>query len=391
MTKIRFYSNFPLEFMGGGERTGIALANHFGAEGHDVEYISDLSYSGIERIGREEVSDFVRHFRYSREHFRSYSALTAGGMLARRLPGVAEMHQDVVHIILIDRVPPATFLALLKERGLRVLFLCFGLALDSRLPPDPAAATFQIYQRTTLALFAVLRNAPNVHFQVLSILTKERLRSLGIPRERIHFIPSGVEPMPDASPIDDELFRILFIGRMEKVSKGLRLLSQVLDRLEELRLPDALISVVGSGKDAGVVARRQRSNRVEFLGFVSEREKATLLRRTQVLLVTSFLEPYSLVVAEGLMAGAFVLSSPASGPSSIVLLNEEYGKVLPYNPDEFVRNVVTRYRLWKQSSDHLISDRLARRNSSAEILSEKEMFRKYDSLLLEFTRRVPTV
>jgi glycosyltransferase involved in cell wall biosynthesis len=381
---VRFYGTYPLEFMGGGESTSIFLANYLGENGWSVKFLADSKYSGVTRVSVEAVMERVRSFEYARLPFESRSPLASLGLL-RRTPRIEDMPPEYVHLILIDRVPPSTFLADLKRKGLRVLFLLYGIALDYQLPPNPAAAAYEFAQRANLARFGAVRSAPSIHFQVLTGAQSQFLSDVGIPADRIHLIRSGVRiPTGEGGP-DDATFRVLFMGRMERVSKGVSLLRQVARLLQVGSSHDVELTMIGSGRDSARIATDHFGGRVRYEGYVTDFRRAELLREAQVLISTSYLEPFSLVVAEAIVNGVYVLTTPASGPASIVNLDRGFGEVLDFSPETFVKRIQARCERWRSSPDHLSTERKERRQTGARWLSEAEMCRRYEDLLSNLT------
>ncbi|MEU3449801.1 glycosyltransferase family 4 protein [Streptomyces thermolilacinus] len=102
-----------------------------------------------------------------------------------------------------------------------------------------------------------------------------------------------------------------FIGRIDEPRKGLPVLMRALPKIFEAR-PEARLLVAGRGDEeeavASLPARMRR--RVEFLGMVSDEDKARLLRSVDVYVAPNTGgESFGIILVEALSAGAPVLAS----------------------------------------------------------------------------------
>lgn len=102
-----------------------------------------------------------------------------------------------------------------------------------------------------------------------------------------------------------------FIGRIDEPRKGLPVLMRALPRILTER-PDARLLVAGRGDEEEAVASlpRELRSRVEFLGMVSDEDKARLLRSVDVYVAPNTGgESFGIILVEALSAGAPVLAS----------------------------------------------------------------------------------
>ena len=129
-------------------------------------------------------------------------------------------------------------------------------------------------------------------------------------------IPNGVavahfataDPMP-GYPRDGPT--IGFIGRFDEPRKGMEVLIAALDMLVPER-PDLRLLVAGRGDAADLAARLPRSlaGRVEFLGTVSEADKASLLRSVDVYCAPNTGgESFGVILLEAMAAGTPIVAS----------------------------------------------------------------------------------
>ncbi|MFF1512103.1 glycosyltransferase family 4 protein [Streptomyces sp. NPDC058326] len=102
-----------------------------------------------------------------------------------------------------------------------------------------------------------------------------------------------------------------FIGRIDEPRKGLPVLMRALPRILTER-PGARLLVAGRGDEEEAVASlpRELRSRVEFLGMVSDEDKARLLRSVDVYVAPNTGgESFGIILVEALSAGAPVLAS----------------------------------------------------------------------------------
>ncbi|MGW7418074.1 glycosyltransferase family 4 protein [Streptomyces sp. NPDC054863] len=127
-------------------------------------------------------------------------------------------------------------------------------------------------------------------------------------------IPNGVDVdfFAKAEPKEEWQGRTLgFIGRIDEPRKGLPVLMRALPRILAER-PDTRLLVAGRGDEKEAVASlpEEMRSRVEFLGMVSDEDKARLLRSVDVYVAPNTGgESFGIILVEALSAGAPVLAS----------------------------------------------------------------------------------
>ncbi len=102
-----------------------------------------------------------------------------------------------------------------------------------------------------------------------------------------------------------------FIGRIDEPRKGLPVLMKALPKIFAER-PDARLLVAGRGDEEEAVASLppEMRSRVEFLGMVSDEDKARLLRSVDVYVAPNTGgESFGIILVEALSAGAPVLAA----------------------------------------------------------------------------------
>lgn len=196
-----------------------------------------------------------------------------------------------------------------------------GGSLASRSKTRAKALLEQVvYQRATRCI-------------VLSSSFRDVLnRDYGVPLERIHQVPGGV----DASRYDTGLTRsearekmgwpddrpvVLAVRRLVR-RMGLE---DLVSAMVEVRrqVPEALLLIAGKGVLAGDLEARVRSlnleGNVKMLGFVADEDLPVAYRAADLSIVpTAALEGFGLVAVESLASGTPVLVTPVGGLTEVV-------------------------------------------------------------------------
>ncbi|WP_413806142.1 glycosyltransferase family 4 protein [Streptomyces sp. OE57] len=127
-------------------------------------------------------------------------------------------------------------------------------------------------------------------------------------------IPNGVDVdfFADAEPKEEwQRETIGFIGRIDEPRKGLPVLMRALPKVFEAR-PGVRLLIAGRGDEKEAVSDLPAPlrERVEFLGMVSDEDKARLLRSVDVYIAPNTGgESFGIILVEAMSAGAAVLAS----------------------------------------------------------------------------------
>jgi glycosyltransferase involved in cell wall biosynthesis len=149
------------------------------------------------------------------------------------------------------------------------------------------------------------------------------LRGWGVPAERVHVVPCGVEidrfrPDGPAYPRSD-LRRLLYLGRLVE-RKGV---DAVVEALADIPGTELLIAGgpprdrLGGDPDVrrlrAAVARAGVADRVTFLGRTAHGEVPALIRSADVVVSVPWYEPFGIVPVEAMACGVPVAASPVGG------------------------------------------------------------------------------
>ncbi len=170
------------------------------------------------------------------------------------------------------------------------------------------------------------------------------LRADGIDEERLHVIPSGVNPDLFAGPFDDPFPdiprpRVVFVGRLT-APKGVRTLVQA---AALLRTPGVHILLVGDGPDRGALKalcqRLKLEERVHFTGFVPHDVVPAILAHVDLLVLPSLYEELGSVLLEGMQAGLPIIASRTGGIPDVIQDGENGLLVEPCNAVELAQAI----------------------------------------------------
>ncbi|HLE47389.1 MAG TPA: glycosyltransferase family 4 protein [Candidatus Thermoplasmatota archaeon] len=165
-----------------------------------------------------------------------------------------------------------------------------------------------------------LRRVTNV--LVPTSFDERRFTELGVPRERIHVVPSGVDEAAFSSHepltpegVDPKWGFLLFLGRLHE-EKGLD------DLLEGFRVAEIRSHLVIAGRDEGMAqacrSRAEEDRRIHVWTDFTQDEKWGLLEACRGLVLPSRHEGQGIVVAEAWAKGKPVVCSRAGALPSVV-------------------------------------------------------------------------
>ncbi len=169
-----------------------------------------------------------------------------------------------------------------------------------------------------------------VDFQAVSVSTRDDLVSRGIPAERIRVIYNGVDVeslTPDQNarsitPLFSYLGRLKRYKRVDVVIKAFALLDAREARLE----------IAGKGDDRdrleALIGSLNIEDRVRFLGYITEKEKRELLRRSWATVLASPKEGWGISNLESAACGTPVIAADSPGIRESVV-DGETGFLVP--------------------------------------------------------------
>ena len=156
--------------------------------------------------------------------------------------------------------------------------------------------------------------------------------------ERIQIIPNGIDLNKYKRRAKQPSNKtILYIGRLEK-RKGVRNLIKAYRQLVKIE-PDATLTIVGDGPERlklEALVDNWGLKGVEFLGFVSEAQKLSLLNNSSVFCSPAlFGESFGIVLLEAMARGVPVIAGDNPGYSSLMKGQGAVSLVNPRHSKEF--------------------------------------------------------
>jgi glycogen synthase len=163
-----------------------------------------------------------------------------------------------------------------------------------------------------------LQNADRV-IAVSEHLKRQLAERYGIQPEKVRVIYNAVRPSQRLAPLSGRRKIVLYLGRLAAM-KGVDTFLRAAARVATTN-PDALFVVAGEGPEFSrlliLAAHLGVSDRVLFLGKVTEEERASLLASASVFVLPSVVEPFGIAAAEAMAAGIPAIVSKTSGIAEI--------------------------------------------------------------------------
>jgi glycosyltransferase involved in cell wall biosynthesis len=173
-----------------------------------------------------------------------------------------------------------------------------------------------LHRRITAVKDAEISQAD--HILTVSELARRSYLEAGVPPERVHCVPLGVEvdlfSPPEAPAGEGTTF--VFAGAASRV-KGLDLLLEAFARVHSAE-PETRLLVIGSAGDASSLLGPPVPAGVTVLGPLPQAEVAARFAAADCLVLPSRNESFGMVVPEALAAGLPVLVSDRAGAAELV-------------------------------------------------------------------------
>lgn len=331
------------------------LARALQDDGHRVRALTYYAKSSPMIDDHHALIDGTTVHRLRREGFFAPGMV---GWIARDRPDVAHVHH------LSNRLS-ALALPAYHARRVPVVFSPYGILHDPELVVDTdrpldtpmrkerirasVVASARVHGlrkgASVWALHRPLFVADAIH--AMSRHEKEILIELGIPAERITFIPVGIDATLLASPepvARADCPTVLFLGQV-KYRKGWDVLMRAIPHVIA-RIPEAQFVFAGhTGRDRAdfdaLIAELGIADAIRALGRVSESEKVRLLRSAWLLTLPARYEGFGIPLVEAMMVGTPVITTDVPACNEIVR-NERNGLVVPPNDPYMLADAIVR-------------------------------------------------
>ncbi len=163
---------------------------------------------------------------------------------------------------------------------------------------------------------------------VLSPYWQEVL-STRVPEEKIRVLPNAIDPGEYSPAFETDPQHVVFVSNLVK-RKGVTELAGAVEELldgNDERVTDVRVSIAGSGPLAGrIEALADQYDAVEYLGYVSEREKQTLLDSGSIFVLPAYAEGLPIALLEGMAGGNAAVSTTVGSIPEVI--DEENGLLI---------------------------------------------------------------
>ena len=236
----------------------------------------------------------------------------------------------------------------------------------------PETALKRILRRITIILYKLL-NLKNVYIYNENSIESFLLKGIGIKTYELR--PLVNKNINCYSFRKNKQFTIFFLGPVEK-RKGADNLFKL---LKECRNRDILFIIAGKiSKDYIELAKSFSCENIQFLGKIDEETKEKLLFCSDLGLMLSLAESYSLVTREMLMHGLPLITTwtPATA------IYGDYGIFLANGFKELYKKVLILQKEWLNSYDNYIKHREYILKKANTIFNKKDLEREFLCIFL---------
>ena len=182
----------------------------------------------------------------------------------------------------------------------------------------------------------LLKHLANLYISISRQMTEDLLK-LGINRNKIVYLPNGVDTNLFAPQGQKEDNLLLYVGRLD-ANKGLHVLVKSLRHLEK----SVRLAIIGPASwdrkyylDVleSIKKENQRGkHRITYLGALDQPEVAKWCQKASILILPSFYEAFPVVILEALSCETPVIATPVGGIPELVRDYENGFLIPPNNP-----------------------------------------------------------
>lgn len=158
----------------------------------------------------------------------------------------------------------------------------------------------------------------------------EEVLSTRVPEEKIRVLPNAIDPSGYSPDFETDPQHVVFVSNLVErkgVTELTGAIEDLLDGNERLDPADVRISIAGSGPLAGDIEElADRYDAVEYLGYVSEREKRALLDSGSIFVLPAYAEGLPIAMLEGMAGGNAIVSTTVGSIPEVI--DEENGLLI---------------------------------------------------------------
>ena len=287
--------------------------------------------------------------------------------------------EDVVSLIFLRRVPPRSILRQLEKSNSKVIFCLHGVALEEIRITNPLIIAHQLLMRMQLRNLAhYARN--NIFVQSLLPTLTSYLVLHGADQKNVFTIENQLQSEVSFPERNDEEFNVTFIGRMEDLQKGIKRLKKIIKIVQKFD-KSIKFNIIGTGKDSAILDGL--SGDVRIHNGIDDQHKNEIIASSNLALITSNLEPYSLVALEFLTSGVPVVVTPTSGPKHILSKDKSFGKVVSFSAKPLAKSIVDYYQEWERDKGLYFSKRKDLFYNARRMFNLNDMLESYKNLIFQ--------
>ena len=370
---VTIYSEFPLSYLGGGERL-IILIYDFLKNAHIDAKIIENTNRQISNLDSTQNSNLnLAGVKFERSGFIKF--------LYQDFPPVNIIFNDknAVSLIFSRRIPPQSILRKLEEYNVKVIFCLHGIALEEIRMANPLIIAHQLLMRIQLKRLA-LHSRNHIFVQSLLPPLTSYLEEHGADSKNIFTIENQFESEVNFPIRNDTEFSVIFIGRMEDLQKGIRRLKKVIQFVQK-SVKNIKFNIIGKGMGNKIIGGLDGN--VKILNGIDDKKKNEIIASSNLALVTSNLEPFSLVVLEFLTSGVPVVSTPASGPKYILSKDLSFGKIVSFSAKSLAKSIVGYYQKWEMDKELYYSQRKDIYYKARKMFHLNDMLESYKNMIIK--------
>ena len=379
--RISIFSANPLEYFGGGEAFAMSLANTLLSLGYQVRVVADSRAKKDVRISLDDIGRMLK-CEYTKLHYVMERISAIFYYIYQPLPPIAALRDSEVNLVFVYRPVPKSYLKSISAIDSITVFLFHGITIEKNVRHSAKVLFFENLVKFRLRSGRHHYSSDNVFSQVLNQNTLDFLLAIGIDREHIFKIPFAQELGSYRVTKVNDVFQVVFIGRLNKNQKGIDTLSRAISEVVGRGFPEIRFVVIGTGPDLSVVEEvSDGSNSVKITGYVSSGEKVDILSKSNLMLITSNIDPYPATVQEGLASGLPVVSTNVSGPSEMIEKDPIFGSVVPHDIDSIVSRILVYFENWRSDKDRYYNEKLVRRQIALSTFDPTAMMVAYKEMI----------
>lgn len=242
--------------------------------------------------------------------------------------------------LVIDEIHGVPFFTPLYVKEKKLLFVCeVAGEIWDKMYPKPINYIGKGIEKFTYRLYSKF----NIPMVAISQSTKDDILNLGVNNNLVKVVYCGMDKIPLLKNIKKEKdLTIIFLNRLVKM-KGIERAIEIFYEVQKTN-PNAKFWIVGKGEDEYVeylkkiILNKNITNKVKFWGFVSHDQKIELLRKSTVLLNTSYKEGWGLVNLEANTQGTPAIAFNVSGNTESI--KNEYSGYICNTNEEIINKII---------------------------------------------------